>query len=64
MDLSGVWNFSKNLRFNVSVTNAANKKPPIVGANVSTTAMDSGNTFPSAYDAIGRYVTFGANLKF
>ncbi|MDR7050659.1 outer membrane receptor protein involved in Fe transport [Duganella sp. 3397] len=64
VDLSGVWNFSKNLRFNVSVNNAANKKPPIVGANVSTTAMDSGNTFPSAYDAIGRYVTFGANLKF
>jgi hypothetical protein len=31
---------------------------------VSTTAMDSGNTFPNAYDALGRYVTFGASLKF
>lgn len=64
VDLSGVWNFSKNLRFNVSLNNAAHKKPPIVGANVSTTSMDSGNTFPSAYDTIGRYITFGANLKF
>ncbi|MET0267371.1 MAG: TonB-dependent receptor, partial [Duganella sp.] len=41
VDLSGVWNYSKNLRFNVSVNNAANKKPPIVGANVSTSSMDS-----------------------
>jgi outer membrane receptor protein involved in Fe transport len=64
VDLSGVWNYSKNLRLNVSVNNAANKKPPIVGANVSTTSMDSGNTFPNAYDAIGRYITFGASLKF
>ncbi|SHN16979.1 TonB-dependent Receptor Plug Domain [Duganella sacchari] len=63
-DLSGVWNYSKNLRFNLSVNNAFNKKPPIVGANVSTTSMDSGNTFPNAYDALGRYVTFGASLKF
>jgi outer membrane receptor protein involved in Fe transport len=64
VDMSGVWNFNKNLRFNLSLNNVANKKPPIVGANVSTTAMDSGNTFPNAYDALGRYVTFGASLKF
>lgn len=64
LDLSGVYNYSKNVRFNVSVNNATNKKPPIVGANVSTTSIDSGNTFPQSYDAIGRYVTFGVNLKF
>lgn len=64
VDLSGVWNLNKNVRLNVSINNAANKKPPIVGANVSTTSMDSGNTFPNAYDTLGRYVTFGASLKF
>ncbi|RZT04236.1 Outer membrane cobalamin receptor protein [Duganella sp. CF402] len=64
VDLSAVWNYSKNLRFNLSVNNAANKKPPIVGAGVSSTSMDSGNTFPQAYDAIGRYATFGVNVKF
>jgi outer membrane receptor protein involved in Fe transport len=64
VDLSAIYNFSKNLRLNVSVNNAANKKPPIVGANVATTSMDSGNTFPNAYDAIGRYITFGASVKF
>jgi len=64
VDLSAVWNYNKNLRFNLSVNNAANKKPPIVGAGVSSTSMDSGNTFPQAYDAIGRFVTFGVNVKF
>jgi len=64
VDLSGVYNYSKNLRFNLSVNNAANKKPPIVGGTIGTTTMDSGNTFPQSYDAVGRFVTFGANLKF
>jgi len=64
IDLSGVYNYSKNLRFNVSVSNLANKKPPIVGGTIATTSMDSGNTFPQSYDAIGRYITFGASLKF
>jgi outer membrane receptor protein involved in Fe transport len=64
VDLSGVYNYSKNLRFSLSVNNATNKKPPIVGGTIGTTAMDSGNTFPQTYDAIGRYVTFGANVKF
>ncbi|MET0320911.1 MAG: TonB-dependent receptor [Duganella sp.] len=64
VDLSGVYNYSKNLRFNVSITNVANKKPPIVGGTIGTTAMTSGNTFPQSYDAVGRYITVGASLKF
>jgi outer membrane receptor protein involved in Fe transport len=64
VDMSGVYNYSKKLRFSVSVNNVGNKKPPIVGGTIATTTMDSGNTFPQTYDAIGRYVTFGANLKF
>ena len=64
IDLSGSYTYSKNLRFNISVNNAANKKPPIVGGTIGTTAMNSGNTFPQSYDALGRYITVGANLKF
>lgn len=64
VDLSGVYNYSKNLRFNVSINNAGNKKPPIVGSTISTTAVNSGNTFPQTYDAVGRLITVGANLKF
>jgi iron complex outermembrane receptor protein len=64
VDLSGSYTWSKNLRFAVSLNNAANKKPPIVGSTIATTAMNSGNTFPQSYDTIGRYLTFGASLKF
>lgn len=64
VDLSGSYTWSKNLRFTVSVNNLGDKKPPIVGGTIGTTAMNSGNTFPQSYDAIGRYITVGANLKF
>jgi outer membrane receptor protein involved in Fe transport len=64
IDLNANWNINKNLRVNLSVTNAANKKPPIVGGTIGGTAANSGNTFPQSYDAVGRYVTLGASVKF
>ena len=64
VDASAIWNVSKMLRLNVSINNLANKKPPIVGGTIGTTGTDSGNTFPQNYDAVGRYITFGATLKF
>ncbi|TFW28652.1 TonB-dependent receptor domain-containing protein [Massilia horti] len=64
LDLSGVYNYNKHVRFNVSVNNVANKKPPIVGGTIGGTGPNSGNTFPQTYDAIGRYLTFGASVKF
>lgn len=63
VDLSANYKW-KNMRFNVSVNNVANKKPPIVGGNIGGTAPNSGNTFPQTYDALGRYITFGASVKF
>jgi iron complex outermembrane receptor protein len=63
VDLSAVWNVSKMIRLNVSVNNVANKRAPIVGGTIGTTTSNSGNTFPQYYDAVGRYVTFGATLK-
>lgn len=64
VDLSANWNVNKNVRVNLSVTNAANKKPPIVGGTIGGTGPNSGNTFPQSYDAVGRYVTLGASVKF
>nr|WP_315399227.1 TonB-dependent receptor [uncultured Duganella sp.] len=63
-DLSAVYNFSKNLRFNISLNNAFDKKAPLVGSTIATTTMNSGNTFPQTYDAVGRYITFGATARF
>ncbi|WP_200934156.1 TonB-dependent receptor domain-containing protein [Massilia sp. Leaf139] len=64
IDLNANWNINKNVRVNLSVTNAANKKPPIVGGSIGGTGPNSGNTFPQSYDAVGRYVTLGASFKF
>ncbi|WP_426177443.1 TonB-dependent receptor domain-containing protein [Massilia sp. TWR1-2-2] len=64
VDMSGVWRVNKNLRLNVSVNNLANKKPPVVGSTIGSTGSNSGNTFPQSYDAVGRYITFGASLTF
>jgi iron complex outermembrane recepter protein len=64
VDLSGVWNINKNVRVNLSVTNAFDKAPPSVGNTIGTTGTNSGNTFPQNYDVIGRYFTLGATVKF
>ena len=64
VDLSASWNVLKNVRLTASVTNLTDKKPPIVGGTIGSTGTNSGNTFPQYYDTIGRYVTFGASVKF
>ena len=58
-------------RFNVeqftltfTVQNLFNTKPPIVGNTIGSTAYNSGNTFPSSYDALGRRFAIGARVKF
>jgi len=64
VDLSASWQAMKNLRLNLSVNNLADKKPPEVGNTISTTSVNSGNTFPQNYDAIGRFYTIGATMTF
>ncbi|MBI3713095.1 MAG: TonB-dependent receptor, partial [Burkholderiales bacterium] len=64
LDLSAVWNFNKHIRLNLSIANATNKAPPIVGSNIGSTGTNSGNTFPQFYDAVGRYFSVGATIKF
>ena len=64
VDFSAVWSATKNIRLNLSVSNAFDKKPPVVGNTIATTGTNSGNTFPQYYDTIGRYFTVGATVRF
>ncbi|OON64157.1 hypothetical protein B0920_12735 [Massilia sp. KIM] len=64
VDLYANWNVHKNVKLTLSVTNAFDKKPPIVGGSIGGTGPNSGNTFPQSYDVIGRYVTLGASVRF
>lgn len=55
---------TENVEFNLTVDNLFDKDPPLVGSGVGGTAFNSGNTFPTIYDPIGRAYTIGARLKF
>lgn len=64
VDLNLAWEATKNLRLSLSVNNAGDLQPPVVGNTIATTTTNSGNTFPQFYDVIGRQYTLGARLKF
>lgn len=63
-DLTARFNVSDNLTFTATVQNLLDKKPPIVGNSIGSTTYNSGNTFPSSYDALGRRYAVSAKLKF
>ncbi len=63
-DLSTRVGVSDNLDFTLTVANITNKKPPIVGGTIGNTSFNSGNTYPSTYDALGRRFAVGARVKF
>jgi outer membrane receptor protein involved in Fe transport len=53
-----------NLTLTVTVANLFDKKPPLTGQDVGTSSFNSGNTYPSTYDALGRTFRVGARLRF
>ena len=55
---------SDHLTMTVGIQNLLDNKPKIVGATVGSTAFNSGNVYPSTYDALGRRFAVGARLKF
>jgi outer membrane receptor protein involved in Fe transport len=63
-DLSARFNVSENLVFTATVQNLLDKQPPIVGNSIGSTTYNSGNTYPSTYDALGRRYAVSAKLKF
>ena len=63
-DLSTRFNASENLTLTLSVQNLLDKDPPLTGNNAGSTSFNSGNTFPSTYDAIGRRYALTAKLRF
>ncbi len=63
-DLSTRFGVTENISLTFSVENLFDKKPPLVGATVGTTAFNSGNTYPSTYDALGRKFAVSARVRF
>jgi iron complex outermembrane recepter protein len=53
-----------NLTLTLTVANLFDKKPPLTGQDVGSASFNSGNTYPSTYDALGRTFRVGARLRF
>jgi outer membrane receptor protein involved in Fe transport len=53
-----------NLTLTVTVANLFDKKPPLTGQDVGSASFNSGNVYPSTYDALGRTYRVGARLRF
>ncbi|WP_324261255.1 TonB-dependent receptor [Altererythrobacter sp. H2] len=63
-DLSARWAATENFEFLLTVQNLFDKDPPLVGSDIGSTAFNSGNTYPSSYDALGRRYAAAVKLRF
>ncbi len=63
-DLATRFGISENFDLTLTATNLLDKGAPLLGNNIGSTTFNSGNTFPSTYDALGRRFTVGARVKF
>ena len=64
IDLATRIGVTDNFDFTLTVTNLFDKEPPFVGATAGSTSFNSGNTYPSTYDALGRRFSVQARVKF
>jgi outer membrane receptor protein involved in Fe transport len=63
-DLAARIGVGDNLTLTLTVANLFDKQPPLTGQDIGTVSFNSGNTFPSTFDALGRTFRVGARLKF
>ena len=63
-DLSLGYTYQNWGRIALLVTNIFDEDPPILGNQTGSTAFNSGNTFPSLYDTVGRVYSVNVKLTF
>lgn len=63
-DLTLRFNATENFTFTATVQNMFDVKPKVVGNTIGSTSYNSGNVFPSTYDALGRRFAVSAKLRF
>ncbi len=63
-DLSIRYQVMENLSVTGVISNLFDKQPPLTGAFIGATGFNSGNTYPSTYDGIGRRFSLSARVKF
>jgi iron complex outermembrane receptor protein len=63
-DLAFKMEVNETFEMGLLIENLFDKQPPLVGSGVGGTAFNSGNTFPTTYDVIGRSYTVNARMRF
>ena len=63
-DLNVRADVNDNMDVTFGVFNLFDKSPPNVSSYIGTTAQNSGNTYPSTYDVLGRRYSVTARLRF
>ncbi|MFC7536070.1 TonB-dependent receptor domain-containing protein [Sphingomonas sp. GCM10030256] len=63
-DFATRFNATDNITFTFNIQNLLNNKPKVVGNSIGSTTFNSGNVFPSTYDALGRRFAAGVRVKF
>ncbi|WP_088331788.1 TonB-dependent receptor [Lacimicrobium sp. SS2-24] len=62
LDLAATWQAHENVSLRLGVNNVLDKEPPLMPN--APAGSGNGNTFPGAYDALGRYVFAGVSLTY
>jgi outer membrane receptor protein involved in Fe transport len=63
-DLAFRFGVTENFVFTFTIQNLLDSEPPITGNNAGSTTFNSGNTFPSTYDTLGRRYAVQARINF
>jgi outer membrane receptor protein involved in Fe transport len=63
-DLSFRFQASETFSFTFAISNLFDKQPKVVGNSIGSTSFNSGNVYPSSYDALGRRFNVGARVRF
>ena len=63
-DLSFQWDVSENVLVTLTAQNLLDNKPTVVGSTIGSTSFNSGNVYPSSYDAQGRRYAAAVKFKF
>jgi iron complex outermembrane recepter protein len=63
-DFTVRFNLGDNLTLTGAVQNLFDKDPPVVGSSIGSTSFNSGNTYPSTYEALGRRFAVSAKITF
>ena len=63
-DLTARFGITSKIDITMGVSNLFNVKPPLIGSTAGTTGFNSGNTYPSTYDALGRSFAASAKVRF